>query len=147
MPLIRDYVAEHERATTLAGDAVRAIDRGDLASARRLLDELHAELRSHWQGEENGIFEVMRPEPEYAAYIEPLVAEHRELSALLRSADLTDPTDQRRIRVAVAELDEHISKEEDGLFPASLIALTGKDWDAAMDAWQEAHPGQTPLSG
>jgi iron-sulfur cluster repair protein YtfE (RIC family) len=117
MPLIRDYVAEHERATTLAGDAVRALDHGDLATARSLLDELHVELAPHWAGDENGIFAVMRPEPEYAAYIEPLVAEHRELSALLTSVDLADPVDQRRIRVAVAELDEHISKEEDGLFP------------------------------
>ena len=33
MPLIRDYIAEHERATNLGGDAVRAIDRGELAEA------------------------------------------------------------------------------------------------------------------
>jgi iron-sulfur cluster repair protein YtfE (RIC family) len=147
MPLIRDYVAEHEQATTLAGDAVRAIDHGELSTARRLLDELHAELTSHWQGEENGLFAVMRSEPGYAAYIEPLVVEHRELSELLTSVDLTDRADQRRVRVAVAELDEHISKEEDGLFPASLIALSGAEWDIAMAAWEEAHPGQTPLSG
>jgi iron-sulfur cluster repair protein YtfE (RIC family) len=147
MPLIRDYVAEHERATTLAGDAVRALDRGDLATARKLLVELHTELSSHWQGEENGLFTVMSTEPEYAAYIEPLVADHRELSALLTSVDLTDKADQRRLRVAVAELDEHISKEEDGLFPAALIALGGADWDAAMAAWADAHPGQTPMGG
>jgi hypothetical protein len=89
----------------------------------------------------------MSAEPEYAAYIEPLVAEHRELAALLTSVDLEDPADQQRIRVAVAELDEHISKEEDGLFPASLIALGGDDWDAAMEAWAEAHPGEQPLDG
>ena len=37
MPLIRDYIAEHERATNLGGDAVRAIDRGELARAGELL--------------------------------------------------------------------------------------------------------------
>jgi len=31
MPLLRDYIAEHERASNFGGDAVRAIDRGDLA--------------------------------------------------------------------------------------------------------------------
>jgi hypothetical protein len=45
----------------------------------------------------------------------------------------------------VEDLSEHISKEEDGLFPASLIALGGADWDAAMAAWAEAHPGQALL--
>ena len=36
----------------------------------------------------------------------------------------------------------HISNEEDGLFPASLTSLSGDEWDAAMDAWHEAHPGK-----
>ena len=34
MPLLRDYIAEHERAINFGGEAVRAIDRGDLAQAR-----------------------------------------------------------------------------------------------------------------
>jgi iron-sulfur cluster repair protein YtfE (RIC family) len=145
MPLIRDYVAEHERAMNLGGDAVRAIERGDLDEARSLLDALLDELRSHWRGEERGIFEVMRTEPEYDEYIRPLEQEHRELDELLTTVDLADPGDQRRIRAAVDELHEHILKEEDGLFPASLTALSGADWDAAMAAWAEAHPGRQPL--
>jgi hypothetical protein len=34
MPLSRDYIAEHERAMNLGGDAVRALDRGDYDRAR-----------------------------------------------------------------------------------------------------------------
>jgi hemerythrin-like domain-containing protein len=56
---------------------------------------------------------------------------------------VTDPGDQHRIRVAVAELHEHISKEEDGIFPASLTTLSGAEWDEAMAAWQEAHADRT----
>ena len=52
MPLLRDYIAEHERATNFGGEAVRAIDRGDLRRARYLLGEMATELASHWQGEE-----------------------------------------------------------------------------------------------
>ena len=40
------------------------------------------------------------------------------------------------------DLHEHIAKEEDGLFPASLTELDGEDWDTAIDAWHRAHPGQ-----
>jgi Hemerythrin HHE cation binding domain len=75
----------------------------------------------------------------------PLVAEHRELAALLDTVDATDPNDQQRIRDAVAELHEHIRKEEDGLFPASLTSLSGADWNIAMDAWQAAHPDTSPI--
>lgn len=146
MPLIRDYIAEHERATNLGGDAMRAIDRGDLDLARQLLRAMADELRPHWQGEENGIFEVMRRDPLFAEHITPLVREHRELDELLATVDVADPGDQERLRTAVVDLHEHISKEEDGLFPASLTALNGGEWDASMEAWQEAHPGQRPIA-
>jgi iron-sulfur cluster repair protein YtfE (RIC family) len=146
MSLIRDYIAEHERATDLGGDAVRAIDNGDLATARRCLAEMAAELTTHWRGEEDGVFRVMSREPAYAEYIAPLVAEHRQLAALLGTVDVADPDDQRRVRVAVLELLEHISKEEDGLFPASVTTLNGADWDSAIEAWHAAHPGESLLS-
>jgi hypothetical protein len=47
--------------------------------------------------------------------------------------------------VALTELDEHISREEDGLFPASLTALSSSDWGEAMAAWSKAHPGVTMI--
>ena len=59
MPLLRDYIAERERVTNFGGEAVRAIDRGDLGHARHLLGEMATELASHWQGEETGLFRVM----------------------------------------------------------------------------------------
>ena len=146
IPLIRDYIAEHERATNLGGDAVRALDRGELTEATALLRAMAAELRSHWQGEENGLFAVMRRDELFAEHIGPLVNEHRDLETLLDTCDLTKPSDQARMRTAVFELHEHIAKEEDGLFPASLVALTGDEWDASMRAWHQAHPGD-PMIG
>lgn len=145
MPLIRDYIAEHERATNLGGDAVRAIDRGELARAGELLSAMGTELRSHWQGEENGLFAVMGRDELVAEHIRPLVREHRDLESLLATVDLSDPGDQERIRTAVFELHEHIAKEEDGLFPASLTSLNGDEWDASMEAWHAAHPGDTMI--
>jgi iron-sulfur cluster repair protein YtfE (RIC family) len=145
MPLIRDYIAEHERATNLGGDALRAIDRGELAVASGLLSAMGAELRSHWRGEENGLFAVMGRDELFAEHIGPLVQEHRDLDELLATVDLSDPVDQERVRTAVFELHEHIAKEEDGLFPASLTALDGDEWDASMEAWHVAHPGDTMI--
>ena len=120
MPLLRDYIAEHERATNFGGEAVRAIDRGDLDRARHLLGEMATELASHWRGEETGLFRVMAGEEMFAEHIAPLVREHHELGELLATVDILEPEGQQTIRDAVFHLYGHISKEEDGLFPASL---------------------------
>ena len=129
-PLLRDYIAEHERVINHGGAAIRALDRGDGDVARAELTAMAGELATHWRGEENGLFAVMGTDPMFAAHIGPLVAEHRELAALLASVDLDVDTDRERFTTAFADLYGHIAKEEDGLFPA----------------WHQAHPG-TPMIG
>lgn len=140
IPLIKEFIAEHERVTDAAGDALRALERGDTDQARTLVDVMAHELDAHWRGEENGLFTVMRKDPEYADYIANLEREHRELAALLPALDLSDPDDVRTLVEAVDELHRHIAKEEDGLFPASLTALDGEEWNLSMTAWRAAHP-------
>ena len=140
IPLIKEFIAEHERVTDAAGDALRALAGGDLPRARELVGVMARELENHWRGEENGLFAVMRDDPDYAGYIAALVREHRELGALLPTLDLADPEDVRTLTEAVQELHHHIAKEEDGLFPASLTALSGEEWNTAMAAWREARP-------
>lgn len=141
--MLRDYIAEHERVLNCGREAVRALDRGEYVPARELLAAMAEELRSHWHGEEQGLFAVMAAADDlYADHIAPLVREHRQLDALLGSVDLSDADDREQIRTAVGDLYEHIAKEEDGLFPASLTSLDGEQWDAAISGWQAAHPGQ-----
>ncbi|MEU1150909.1 hemerythrin domain-containing protein [Streptomyces sp. NPDC005863] len=140
IPLIKEFIAEHERVTDAAGDALRALRRGETARAQALVEVMAGELRAHWRGEENGLFAVMRTDPEYAHYIQALEREHRELAALLPALDLSDPADAATLTEAVEELHRHIAKEEDGLFPASLTALDGEEWNRSMAAWREAHP-------
>jgi iron-sulfur cluster repair protein YtfE (RIC family) len=143
MPLIRDFIAEHERASDLGDHAIRAIDQGDIGAAREFLDAMGQVLERHWQGEENGIFRVMAArEEQYADYVAPLIDEHRELEELLAAVDVSDRADQQRLREAFEQLTEHISKEEDGLFPASVVTMGGAEWDASVAAWSEAHPGE-----
>lgn len=146
IPLIRDYIAEHERVTNLGDDAVRAIEVGDLDKARRCVTDMAVGLDTHWEGEENGLFAVMHREQEFADYIDPLVQEHRDLARFLRTVDVGDPEHQQRLRREVKDLLEHISKEEDGLFPAALTALSGNDWDEAILAWHRAHRGEDLIS-
>ncbi|MFF3034754.1 hemerythrin domain-containing protein [Streptomyces rubiginosohelvolus] len=139
IPLIREFIAEHESVTDLAGAAVRALDSGDRDVARALVERVAVELRAHWAGEERGLFAMMRENVEYTAYVDALAGEHRDLAAFLDVLDL-DSAEQRAAFVrAVGELRSHIAKEEDGLFPASLTELTGDQWDRSMEAWRTAH--------
>ena len=101
MPLLRDYIAEHERAINFGGDAVRAIDRGDLAQARHLLAEMATELAAHWLGEETGLFRVMSREEMYAEHIAPLVREHRELAEPFATVEISTADGKQAIRDAI----------------------------------------------
>jgi hemerythrin-like domain-containing protein len=139
IPLLRDYIAEHERVTGLGADLTDALRHGDLAAAKGFLADVAAELDRHWHGEEEGLFAVMHADQAYREYIDELVEEHRELRKLLAAAELTVAADRELIIAAMEELHAHIAKEEDGLFPASLTALSGEQWDEAMAAWRDAH--------
>jgi hemerythrin-like domain-containing protein len=143
MPLIRDYIEEHEQVVDAGDDALRALDRGDVATARESLARMQEILTRHWQGEEAGVFAVMsETDASYAEYVDVLVGEHRSLAAFLDVFDLDLPAHRERLRFEVGSLREHIGREEDGLFPAALTALSGDQWDRAIDAWKSAHPGE-----
>ncbi|MET9769812.1 hypothetical protein [Streptomyces sp. NPDC006415] len=81
----------------------------------------------------------MRENEEYTRYVDALAAEHPELAAFLDTLDLESAAQRGAFVRAVEELYTHISKEEDGLFPASLTELTGEQWDRSIDAWRTVH--------
>lgn len=143
MPLIRDYIEEHEQVVDVGDDALRALDRGDPDRAVQSLSRMREILTSHWKGEEAGVFAVMsEADSSYAEYVDVLVGEHRSLAAFLEVFDADLPAHRERLRFEVGALREHIGREEDGLFPATLTALSGDQWDRAIEAWKDAHPGE-----
>ncbi|MEU8895216.1 hemerythrin domain-containing protein [Nocardia sp. NPDC048505] len=144
IPLIKEFIAEHEAVYNLAGEIERALGRGDIAAAQRDLAELRRRLSEHWAGEEQGLFAVMRDDPDCAAYIATLEDEHREMTVALDTADLSVPAGREQVLASLATLWPHIEKEEDGLFPMSLTTLSGDQWDAAIDAWERVHARRVP---
>ena len=74
----------------------------------------------------------------------PWVRTPEELGALARALA---PARRLGLDSESDGLHHHIAKEEDGLFPASLTALDGDEWDAAMAGWRAAHPGKTMIGG
>lgn len=147
MPLIRDYIAEHEQIVDAGNEALRAMARADGEAAGGSLALMQELLTSHWAGEEAGVFSVMSEiEDSYAAYVDVLVHEHRSLAAFLDGIDVSLAAHRERLGFEVRALAEHIEREEDGLFPASLTALSGSQWDRAITAWKTAHPGREMIT-
>lgn len=54
IPLIKEFIAEHESVTDVAGGALRALDSGDRSLAAELVARMERELWAHWQGRSRG---------------------------------------------------------------------------------------------
>lgn len=129
--VIADLTRDHELVVDVLGEVARAADRGDAASMSTHACELAALLAPHTRAEERGLFAELRHEPELADHLDSLVREHHEIDALVERAvagDVTAAAPLRRL------LRRHIDKEENGVFPAAVIALDGPRWDAVEAA-------------
>lgn len=120
-------VAEISRVRPL----VRNADAGGAAVVARRISEI---LGPHTAVEEHGLFPHLAYE--FPDHIAALEREHREVGAVLGEARDGTPEDQEwpaRLLAALEGLREHILKEQDGLFPATLMALDADAW-AAVEA-------------
>lgn len=95
-------------------------------SCRQIL----ATLAPHTVVEEEGLFPEMAQE--FPHHIQALRSEHREIERVLGEAAgaiPVDPTWPDRLVAALHLLREHILKEQDGVFPAALVALDANQWE------------------
>jgi len=100
---------------------------GDVVTGCRQISAL---LAPHTVVEEEGLFAEMAQE--FPDHIQSLRGEHREIEKVLgEAADgfPDDPTWPDRLLAVLHLLREHILKEQDGVFPAALIALDTDQWE------------------
>lgn len=132
---IAQLTAEHEELRNLGWEISRAADANGLAAARSLAAAMLAVLGPHTAAEERALFPAMAGE--FGPQLAVLTDEHRAIDATLtaladgRAVETTWPTTTRRF---VAQLFQHILKEQDGVFPAALATLHPQDWDALAAA-------------
>jgi len=123
-------------ATTALRTAAAGHDQPGAAAACVVLADL---LHPHTRIEERGLFAELRLDDTFTDHIDALCGEHRDLDrelAAISSGDLT------RVTPFIQLLRDHISKEENGLFPAAAIALDGEQWERlhADDESTAVHP-------
>jgi hemerythrin-like domain-containing protein len=130
LPAIAQLTAEHDVLVNLSGQARRALQAGDLETAAERTRAMAAILAPHSTVEEEALFPPMAAE--FGEHVHGLLSEHRLIEGvLLESAQRTpdDPAWPGRLEGALDVLREHILKEQDGLFPAALVALDPAQWD------------------
>ena len=118
--------AEHVAITNAAGALRRAVLAGDGEATATAGEKLISLLDPHTTGEERGLFAELRLDPEFAAHVDTLCGEHREINAHLARVTQGDHSGVVALETL---LRRHIDKEENGVFPAAAIALDWAAWD------------------
>jgi iron-sulfur cluster repair protein YtfE (RIC family) len=132
---------EHDRLRELIGHIRGHLAAGDDDAARAHLDEILVVLAPHVAKEEGVLFPMLRRSDELAEHVGVLEGEHAGLyDDVDELDDAAGQTWREGVLRVLHDLDEHMYKEDFGLFPAALATLDGDDWDA-MDRWERDRTG------
>ncbi|MCF8525961.1 MAG: hemerythrin domain-containing protein [Candidatus Nanopelagicales bacterium] len=127
--VIARYSAEHDEIINAMGLLRRAASAGDRDGARVAGGDLAGLLEPHTASEERSLFAELRLDAEFTEHVDGLCAEHREIDgAFARVAE----GDLSAVGMLEGILRRHIDKEENGLFPAAVIALDGPAWQRVV---------------
>ncbi len=128
--VIGDYTEEHIDIVNHLTALRAAVESGGPEQLAAAVRGMAGALDPHTLREEAGLFTVLREEEEFLTHVEALCAEHVTLAGLLA-------------QIAAGEHDvfhhfedllrDHILKEENGIFPAAAVTLTGDQWDRVVD--------------
>jgi hypothetical protein len=138
VPAIALLTAEHDRIREVAGNLEAAARRADLTVARSLARQLLQQLLPHTAVEEQGLFPAMAGE--FGEHVDTLLSDHRHIEQALHAVAAAQPAPEgwpMLVRTVVGELFDHILREQDGLFPASLSVLTPRQWDHLDEVGRE----------
>ncbi len=143
IPVISELTREHDAVIAQFALVRQQVGRGELAAAADSSRRIAALLGPHTAVEEQGLFPLMADE--FPDHIEALQQEHRQIHTVLaESRHLVpgDPSWPARLMETFELLREHILKEQDGVFPASLSVLDGDGWARVEDV--RARVGSAP---
>jgi hemerythrin-like domain-containing protein len=131
---LADLMDEHLRLLEIAGDLRRALEAGDLAGAAALRAALVDLLTVHTRREEAGIFTALRDQGDYVDEVDALEGEHVTLDQAVAALDLAAPDAVASFDGVVADLSDHIDKENLGIFPVAVVTLGATGWEVVERA-------------
>jgi hemerythrin-like domain-containing protein len=141
---IAELTREHDAVVTLMGQIRIALPGRRREEVVTTCRQILAVLAAHTVVEEEGLFPEMAAE--FPGHIAVLRSEHREIEKVLGEAAggfPQDPTWPDRLQAVLFLLREHILKEQDGVFPAALVALDADQWERIEAVRAEVAPAAT----
>jgi len=126
IPLIGRLSEEHYEAVDALGVLRRAIASADVGQVADAVAQLSGHLFPHNDSEEAGLFHELAKDEYFAPTIAELIEQHRQFRVLVERIAGGDWD-------AYAALEEtlrhHVDREENGLFPATAVAVDGETWE------------------
>ena len=136
---IAELMDEHYALLDEAHQVRRAMAAGDRAGAVEALHRLVRHLDTHVRREEDGIFTALRDADEFVEEVALLEKEHSSFDAAIAELDPSSPDFELAVSALFVELDEHVERENLGIFPASVVTLGAGGWEKVAKA-REDHP-------
>lgn len=127
---IGELTREHDAVVAEIAEVRTFLRDHDVEGAAKTARRIAEILGPHTAVEEGGLFPLMSGE--FPDHVEALEREHRVVEAVLAEAASGTPSDPSwptRLLTALDTLRDHILKEQDGLFPASLSVLDTDGWE------------------
>lgn len=111
-----------------------AIGAGDLDRASDLLRAFAGHLKTHVDKEENGVFAALRLQGEFLDEVDALEEEHRHLDAALAKLVVSRPDFPSVLAHLLRDLEQHVERENVGIFPVSVVTLHATGWEMVEQA-------------
>jgi hypothetical protein len=127
---IDELTREHDAVVAEIAEVRAFLRDDDVEGAAKTARRIAEILVPHTAVEEGGLFPLMSAD--FPDHIEALEREHRVIEAVLAEAERrtpADPTWPTRLLAALDTLRDHILKEQDGVFPASLSVVDTLGWE------------------
>jgi len=126
---IADLMDEHMELLEIAGDLRRALLAHDDVQAATKRDRLVELLADHTGREEAGVFTALKEQGDYVDEVDTLEGEHVSLDQAFAALDLGTPAAVDLLDRAVADLSDHVDKENLGIFPVAVVTLGATGWE------------------
>jgi hemerythrin-like domain-containing protein len=147
---IAELMDEHLSLLDLAGDIRRALSTGDRPAAVARLEVLARHLIAHVRREEAGVFTALKNQGDFVEEVDTLEAEHVSFDEAVAGLDPSSAGFEDTVARLLRDLDDHVERENVGIFPVSVVTLGATGWDT-VNAAHQATPSflreQHPLAG
>jgi hemerythrin-like domain-containing protein len=125
---------EHFALRATAARVRNRLARDDRSGAAVELIRLRDDLEPHVWKEERGLFAAMREAGDFVEHVDELEDEHLAIDDAIEALDPADPTWPQQVVRLLDLLEDHIDKENLGLFPAAVVSLGARGWQTVSAA-------------